>query len=103
MGKALGEVSVDFGGVAVCDIEAFASIYGTDEYRRWIEAVHEGPWEARRGVAEFPAAQTSLVWVEGGFGDGAYTVYGLTEAGAPRGLEVEFIAPHTPYPFGDAA
>ncbi len=44
-------------------------------------------------------AGTKVVYTPSGFGDGTFTVFELRAAGELVGLEVEFIAPETPYPF----
>jgi hypothetical protein len=101
LGEAAGCISVDLGGIAIADIDVLAPSVEehADEYENWIKDLLFSDDGESVGVARWKAGDTALPYADGGFGDGAYTVYQLMSDGRAAGLEVEFIPAGTPYPF----
>jgi hypothetical protein len=102
LGDAAGDISVDLGGVAVADIDILAPSVDEhmDEYEDWIDdALFDESATAPVGVLRWEHADTEIPFADGGFGDGTYTVSRLMSGEQAVGLEVEFIAPGTEYPF----
>lgn len=101
LGDAAGKISVDMGGIAIVDIDTFApsTDENEDEYQEWLEtALFET--EDIVGVMRWGPTEPDIPFASGGFGGGRYPIYHLMHAGQVAGLEVEFIAANTPYPFG---
>jgi hypothetical protein len=102
LGPAAGAIGVDFGGVAITDVDILASFVEEheDEYVEWMESVFTAKSATQTaGVLRWKRVKTEVPFVQGGFGDGIYKVYRLLSGKQPVGLEVEFIAPGTKYPF----
>ena len=102
LGDAAGDISVELGGVAITDIDILAPSVDEhmDEHEDWIDdALFNESATAPVGVLHWEHADTEIPFADGGFGDGAYTVSRLMSGEQAVGLEVEFIAPGTEYPF----
>ena len=102
LGTSAGAIGVDLGGIAIADVDILASFVEEheDEYEEWIEDALFGKSATKTvGVLRWKRAKTEIPYVGGGFGDGMYKVFPLIAGKQAVGLEVEFIAPGTKYPF----
>lgn len=94
MGNKIGTIPVDFGGVAVVDIDVIAPIAEADEdeWIEWLEDIHFSD-DAGNPLRIFQLEETGtkIPCVAGGFGDGTYDVFELLSNGSVLGMEVEFI------------
>ncbi len=101
LGRCLGTTSVDEGTLAVFDDEPMEAFMADDDeaYGDWLVDelfMPDGPC----GSIPCQGGNTTVPYVDAGFGDGAYPAYELTDAsGKAVGLEVEFIGPDEDYPF----
>jgi len=101
LGGPLGTIDVDWGGIAVTDIDILAPSVEEhlEEYGHWFNNdVFENHSEPV-GMFRWKQADTNIPYADGGFGDGTYTVYQLLRDGKVVGLEVEFISPGEKSPF----
>ncbi len=93
-GNKIGTIPIDFGGVAVVDIDVIApqSQKDEDDWIEWLEDIHFSD-EADGPLRIFYQKETGskIPCVDAGFGDGTYDVFELLSNGAVVGLEVEFI------------
>jgi hypothetical protein len=100
LGEQAGTIGVDFGGLAVADVDLLATWAAADDdaYQDWSYAFSFDRDETA-GVFDCPAAGTRVAFAEAGFGDGSYPVFYLLRGGQRVGLEAECVPPGTPYPF----
>jgi hypothetical protein len=102
LGASAGAITVDLGGIAVTDVDILASFVEEhqEEYVEWMEGVVSRKLARETvGVLRWKRVKTEVPFAQGGFGDGMYQVFRLMSAKQAVGLEVEFIAPGTKYPF----
>ena len=100
LGAELGTFGTDWGMAGVCDMDRMDGLVERDEegYMEWLSEFM-GQDFATPGVAACEPADTKVIYTPSGFGDGTFTVFELRAGDALVGLEVEFIASETPYPF----
>lgn len=101
-----GEISVDSGSVAVCDLKVFTQALReieTDLPAVQIRYLDKLALTRRYGVidleADFPAR---MAWVQSGWGDGRYPVYKLLYRDQIVGVEAVFIDDDEGYAFEGA-
>ncbi len=102
LGTSAGAIGVDIGGIAITDVDILASSVEEHEgeYEEWIEDALFGKSATKTvGVLRWKPAKTEIPYVGGGFGDGTYKVFRVMAGKQVVGLEVEFIAPGTKFPF----
>ena len=101
VGRELGTVDVDWGGIAITDVDVLAPSVNDhmDEYSRWFDQDVFGKHDEPAGVLRWIPAGTDIPYADGGFGDGTYPVYELVNNEMAIGLEVVFISPDEKYPF----
>jgi hypothetical protein len=102
LGTSAGAIGVDLGGMAITDVDVLASSVEEheDHYQAWIEKILYGAATPKAvGVLRWKRGRTEIPYADGGFGDGTYKVFRLVSGKQNVGLEVEFIAPGTKYPF----
>lgn len=102
LGPSAGAIRVDAGGIAITDVDVFAPSVEDheDKYKKWIEDVLFGKLATTTiGVLHWKPAKTDIPYTSGGFGDGTYKIFQLMLRKHAVGLEVEFIARGTKYPF----
>ncbi len=98
LGEPAGEVGVDLAAVGVTDGERIRAFFEADNdaFQEWGDAL----WYQRNdmvGVWPCEPADTTIAYVDSGFGDGTFPVWHLMHDGVAVGLEIEFIAPETPH------
>jgi hypothetical protein len=98
----IGSTWTDTATMGVSDYSAATgalSALGQDEFHdRVLSAVHQATGEPV-GVVTWVRDHAEMPFAASGFGDGLYPVYELVTDGDRVGVEVEFIAQGTPYPF----
>jgi hypothetical protein len=101
-GEKIKEIPVDLGGIAVVDIATLepSTKEVEEEYMDWLEDVLYGSnGESQTATQVWEPTGTKIPVVASGFGDGSYPVYQLVRNGTVVGLEAEFIAAGSPFPF----
>ena len=105
-GAQLGTVRSDIGGIVVCDGDLLASWRADDEdaLGEWTDDVLND-WMVldQAGMMACEPADTTLIYVDGGFGDGRYSVVALEEGGRLVGLQCEFLSDDAVYPFNQGS
>jgi len=101
-GALCGSFGVDVASACIVDYDAIEGYADHDEvaFDRWMQqqVVEAAPsWS---GSIACPAAKTSLVFFDSGFGDGHYSVYEQRDGHGLVGAEVVFLTADAPYPFG---
>lgn len=104
-GDRIGETWTDTGETAASDYErARSALRALGErvfYDRYAKVLEQ---ESRRAPARSSGLvdyedKPLLLFVSSGFGDGQFPIYELVAQDQRVGIEVQFIAPGTPYPF----
>jgi len=101
-GHQLGTTWTDTGKTGVCDYIAYRDAWGDDDEVSWGIVGPTLEQAGTHGIALLnPASGTVLPFVTSGFGDGNFSVHELIDSATNVriGVEVEFIASDTPYPF----
>lgn len=94
LGTQLGESWADTATQGLCDAASFADAAEEDP-----ENVAEAAMEVdAAAIIELPDGSPMFV-VSCGFGDGEWPVFELVEGGQRVGLQVDFIAPGTEFPY----
>jgi hypothetical protein len=97
-GSQIGEVGVDTGRIGLCDVEEFGAAVDQIGEDAFSELLDESDFGA--GVIT-PKEGVIFPFVDSGFGDGTYPVFGLRSGNELVGFEVILIAEDEKYPFSE--
>lgn len=103
LGEQLGETWTDTAQTSICDFTAMsrhfeAAELDDDAFGEQLDQTREE--QGVCGVLELDAARRAVApFVDSGFGDGTFPVFALIAGGQRVGVEIEFIAAETAYPF----
>jgi len=99
-GDQIGESWSDTATQGFCDIVAFTDAMPEDHESDYFEVFEDMLVTDDWSVVDLdPKKHARLFVVGSGFGDGSFPVFELLSDGNRVGVEVETIAPGTPYPF----
>ncbi len=102
LGAQLGETWTDTAKTGVCDYDVFSKAWGTDDDASYEKISPAFETEKPFGKATLDKASSAILpFLDSGFGDGTFPVFELVADGKRVGLEIQFIAEGTPYPFGE--
>lgn len=101
LGAQLGETWTDTARTGVCDFAVFTNAWGTDNDASFEKISPAFNTSEPFGIAILDKTSGAVLpFVDSGFGDGTFPVFELVVDEKRVGLEIEFIAPGTAYPFG---